>query len=506
MKIVIVEDEIRIREGIVNLLKKLGEEYEVIGDAKDGAEGLKLCLEKQPDLVITDIRMPEMDGLEMLTRLYDNNLRAKAIVLSAYTEFEYARSAMKLGVTEYLLKPISLMDFSNALDNVKMQIQEEMLKKPSRIGSLDQIVRDIFYEAIEIDDEIKEYLINTYSVFSDRPAWIACAYLGNLYEELDKYKRVLGNIFASCETSSFVMLDSPYRKSLIFVTFCYSDVTELERWLQYRILQHDADGIVFGCVESPDLFGMKNSFESLYKYMEWNISFEKEILISYPKITQIQTVICTYPMDAESQLRQALCSGDKEKVVSAVNKFHYSFNDGRIYEPREIKDCYVRFLWFAMEVAKDLGSINDKALDRQELLRRIMNANTKSELRLLSLEVAETVSSGKKETVDVSDLTVKRAQSIIHEYYNTGITLDEIASKLNITPEYLGTKFRTETGVTFSTYMKDYRMAKAKEILLGTNLKLYEIADRVGYNDPKYFSRVFKEATGMLPAEYRKTK
>lgn len=506
MKIVIVEDEIRIREGIVNLLKKLGDEYEVIGDAKDGAEGLKLCLDKQPDIIITDIRMPEMDGLEMLTKVYENGLKVKAIVLSAYTEFEYARSAMKLGVTEYLLKPISLMDFSNALDNVKLQIQEEKLKKPSKIGSLDQMIRDVFYEAIELDDEIKEYLENTYSVYSDRSVWLVCAYLGNLYEDLEKYKRILGNIFAGCENSKFIMLDSPYRRSLIFATFEYEDAKELERWLQYRILQHDADGIVFGCVESVNISAMKSTFENLYKYMEWNISFEKEILISYPKITQIQTVICTYPMDAEAQLKQALCTGEKEKVLSVVDKFHNSFNDGRIYEPRQIKDCYVRFLWFAMEVAKDLGSINEKDLDRQELLKRIMNANTKSELKSLSLEVAQGILAGKKITEEVSDLTVKRAQSIIHEYYNTGITLDEIASKLNITPEYLGTKFRNETGVTFSTYMKDYRMAKAKELLLGTNLKLYEIADRVGYNDPKYFSRVFKEATGMLPAEFRKSK
>ena len=106
---------------------------------------------------------------------------------------------------------------------------------------------------------------------------------------------------------------------------------------------------------------------------------------------------------------------------------------------------------------------------------------------------------------DSTNLTIKRAKRLIHEFYNTGITLDEIAAKLNITPEYLGTQFHRETGVTFSAYMKNYRIQKSKELLLGTSMKLYEIAERVGYTDPKYFSKVFRDVTGQLPADFRKT-
>ena len=93
---------------------------------------------------------------------------------------------------------------------------------------------------------------------------------------------------------------------------------------------------------------------------------------------------------------------------------------------------------------------------------------------------------------------------MIHEFYRTGITLEEIGNRLNMTPEYLGTLFHRETGTTFSSYVKTYRISKAKELLVGTNLKLYEVAEKVGYSDPKYFSRVFKEITGQLPVEYRR--
>ena len=103
MKILIVEDEVRIREGIIKLLKKINSNYEVVGEATDGWQGLELSKEYNPDIIITDIRMPNMDGLEMLSAIYEAGASAKAIVISAYSEFEYARSAMKLGVTEFFI-------------------------------------------------------------------------------------------------------------------------------------------------------------------------------------------------------------------------------------------------------------------------------------------------------------------------------------------------------------------------------------------------------------------
>ena len=94
---------------------------------------------------------------------------------------------------------------------------------------------------------------------------------------------------------------------------------------------------------------------------------------------------------------------------------------------------------------------------------------------------------------------------MIHEFYKDGITLDEIAGKLGITPEYLSTQFQKEMGLNFSAYIRNYRIGKAKLMLIGSSMKVYEIAAEVGYSDPKYFSRVFRQVTGQKPDEYRKT-
>ena len=148
--------------------------------------------------------------------------------------------------------------------------------------------------------------------------------------------------------------------------------------------------------------------------------------------------------------------------------------------------------------------LKNDTLKQQKLLEMIMGAKRREEL----LEVMEFLFTNirpAEEEKEITHLTVKRVKSMIQEFYQSGITLDEIASKLNITPEYLGTQFHKEMGITFSTYMKNYRINKAKELLCGTHLKLYQIAAKVGYSDPKYFSKVFREVTGQLPADYRKT-
>ena len=259
-----------------------------------------------------------------------------------------------------------------------------------------------------------------------------------------------------------------------------------------------------GFTECKSLQGISSGINDLYPYMDWNISFEKDVLISYPKITQVQTSLCVYPQDLEARMKTAICASDFSLEKKLMDEFEDGFHDGKVYDPREIKECFVRFIWSVIEIAKDIGNTKVAGLQQQKLLDSIMNAKLRSELSAVCssildmLEVKETAS-------DTETLTVRRAKSMIHEFYHTGITLDEIAERLGITPEYLGTQFHKEMGENFSTYIRNYRISKAKELLVGTGMKLKEISERVGYSDPKYFSKVFRDVTGMLPAEYRKS-
>ena len=505
MKVLIVEDETRIREGIAKLLGKFENDYEIVAEGLDGKQGVELCKQYNPDIVITDIRMPNMDGLEMLSSIYKLGLKSKAIVISAYSEFEYARSAMKLGVTEYLLKPISVVDFSNALKNITEQVEEEKRKKPEQVGTLEQIMREILLGHKHPNLDTIKYLKSAYEIKQEQKFFMLCLYMGNAFDEKkDIGYKFLRQAFSGYENIKYVLIESLYHRSIVMLIYSYNDGHDIERFVQYQLLnQVDAD-IVVGCEEIEGIEALTTGINDLYPYMDWNISFEEGILISYPKITQVQTSICIYPIEIENDLKKAVFSKDKNKTQYVIQDFHNQFLDGKVYNPRELKECYVRFLWNLLEVGKEAGCCNDKDLQRQKLLDRIMNAKTHYELNNICDDVLSSFSFDSNKTVS-SHLVVRKAEGLIQEFYNTGITLDEIANKLNITPEYLGSQFHKEMGETYSTYLKNYRIAKAKELLISTNMKLYEIADKVGYQDPKYFSKVFREVTGKLPAEYRRT-
>ena len=501
MRVLIVEDEVRIREGIGKLLTRSGGAYEVIREAGDGAEGLKAILELEPDIVITDIRMKDMDGLEMLERMVKAGIHTKAIVLSAYSEFEYARSAMKLGVTEYLLKPIAYNELMQSLENVSFQIGKERREKPEQIGTPEQIFFSILSGKLVIEKQLKAYLANRYQIDCNERMSLLCVYHGDNVgtEEVRRYFR---HVFSAYEGLDYYILDLMYRNTVTAVLRGYRDLKDLERWVQQQILQHSPRKIAAGWIEVESLEGLGEGFALLYPYLDWNISMNHEVLICYPEIRNVQTASCNYPIELETQMKAAVCADDQEKEEKLMQAFHASFSDGKIYSPKEIKESYVRFLWNIIAIAKEVGKVQAAQIDQQELLNRIMNAKLRDELLDASSTILEELL--RRPDADTTHLTVKRMKSMIHEFYQTGIMLDEISRKLDMTPEYLGTLFHKETGTTFSNYLKNYRIAKAKELLVGTNLKLYEIAEKVGYSDSKYFSRIFKEITGQLPTEYRR--
>jgi len=510
MRIVIVEDEIRIREGIQKLVHKINSDYEVVGEAENGKDGLKLILELKPELVITDIKMPIMDGLEMLEALHHKKFKIKAIVLSAYSEFAYAQQAIKLGVSEYLIKPISLNDFSQSLKNIQVQYEQERKENPQIIGTLENIFSGIIFGGLSIDEDLKYYIENKYNFYENMQFVEILIYLGKLYDaECKKIKREIELLFKEKEEVNYCMIEVPREKMILIIVYGYDKQNELERWFQNHVLLQRRftlrKNISYGWMSVSGLKGLRAGFHTLSQYMDWNISLGDEVVISYPKVTNIQTSPCPYPIEIENRLKVAICTYDMEKVYQLIYQFNKYFKDGKIYSPKEIKESFVRFLWSIIGICKEIGAIDYQNLEQQKLLETVMGAKNYRELQDTTEELyLNIIPINNKEDSIATSLVVRRAQSMIHEFYNTGITLDEIADKLDITPEYLGTQFRKEIGTNFSGYIKNYRMNKAKKLLIGTQLKLYEIAEKIGYSDPKYFSRVFRECTEQLPLEYRR--
>ncbi len=509
MRVIVVEDEDRIREGITGLLGLLEGNFEAAGEAEDGTAGLELIKREKPDIVITDIRMPDMSGLEMLEKVREYGIQSKVIVLSAYSEFEYARQAIRLGVTEYLLKPVSVDEFSRAMNTIKIQIEKERRLQPETLGTLEQILGAVLYGQREPDEEVKMYLMNRYGLDAGQELVEICIYLGNDYgADSGRAEKVWASLLSQRDDMEYCMIRADYEQALLIVVYHFRDLQKLERRVQILLLQEYA-GTKFpgsvGWIVSEGISSLKQKFELLYSYMDWNLTLGQDVLIAYPKILQIQTSVCIYPIELENCFKAEICLGEPERVKKVIESFHRYFSEGKLYTPRDMKECYVRFIWAVINITKEIDMLDYGNLNQQSILDQVMGAKLFTELKAALEGLMQKVKMNKKNEDAIAHLTVRRVKSMIHEFYQSGITLDEIAAKLNVTPEYLSMQFHREVGETYSSYLKNYRISKAKELLIGTQKKQYEVAREVGYADSKYFSRVFRECTGYSPAEYRKS-
>lgn len=508
MRAVIVEDEILIREGLCRLMQKMFPDIVIDDVAGNGQEGLQYIEKYQPDLVITDIKMPVMDGLEMLGKVQEAGLFPKVIVLTAYSEFEYARQAVKLGVCDYIIKPVVVQEFVQTIRKIQNLYEQEQKRTPETMGSLEHIVSGLLYGVSVLDGKMEEFLEKKYQIAENTSFIELLIYMGDCFEtEREKKRQEMCRILGQ-KSVRYCLVDMEYDRTILALLYGYSSRQEIERWYQNQILFQKRDKrerhISYGMVEVTGVRAVREGYQTLFPYMDWNIVLGDDVLISYPKIEDVQTEICIYPVDLENQVKVAVCTGEEEKIRGITERFHTYFLDGKMYSPKEIKESYVRFQWSILNIAKEVDCMDYQKIDQKNLLDRIMGAKTEEELRNSFDRVFEHMSVPGNET-EVMSLAVKKARSMIHEFYADGITLSEIADRLNLTQEYLGSQFHKEVGENFSIYIRNYRLSKAKELLIGTQLKQYEIAEKVGYADAKYFARVFKECVGMSPAEYRKS-
>lgn len=409
MRIVVVEDNKLYRDELLQCLEQEESDIEIIGSAANGARGLalveKLVREKAgPDVIFTDIRMPEMDGFEMIEALQKRKISCKIVITSSCPEFLYAKRAMELGAVDFLVKPLKTYEVRNVLRRLRRELESE--KKWKHILKLDYI----------FPNTARGRVICTWAV-SDG--------FENMHEAV-------------------------------------------------RELDHAA---------------------------EWNLILKKGTLICKEKIQEIKLHSYKYPLHLEIEAKEALMNKDLKRFKEIFSRYQ-TYCRELPCTPQEAKEGCTHIALVLIQMAAEAGALQAQRKG-QAFLQGISRANGWTDVEEKADEFFEYLTS-KEECHNNISLLMQKALENIREYYNQGITLEEIAEKLHVTEEYLSTQFRKETGRTFTETIRGYRLEHVKKLLTVTNWKLTKIAEMVGYTDPKYMSRVFKEETGMLPLEYRK--
>ena len=501
MRILIVEDEIKIRTGISRLITS-HTGHTVVGEAKNGKEGLEMIERFHPELVISDIRMPVMDGLEMVETAVTMGHTCHFVILSGYSEFEYAQKAIRNGVDDYLLKPLAPEDVTNVLDKIQKKIAEE---EAEQAQTTEGLLRDMLLGGKKDITENCRRLEKSGAIVDGTPLYLLAGYLGNTST---KYQQALVKQWENMKERYselylyYVLLENT--QEMFVLVQADIEVQELWRKLSRRLYQNVAeqDQPVWGCTVLDRLEDIGTELQTLRDYYLYGIRIGYRELLTAQKVMAIQEREFQYPVYLESRMQAAICGGSADSLKKEAEQF-LNYVKAMDCHPRYVRKTYKKMLAYLESVCHEVNPEAYKLLQNQDLERAASEMLTSGELEACFEKAVGIILESKDKREDIRNYAIRRAINFIREHYSENISLDLLADRLEITPEYLSALFNKEVGINFSTFLKRFRISQAKRLLKGTDEKIYTIAQQVGYNDPKYFNRVFKEEIGVSPGDYR---
>lgn len=502
MKIIVVEDEKPIREGLSKTIPKMGDSYEVIGSASNGKKGIMMIEKLHPDVIIMDIQMPDMDGLSMLSCLREKKIQVKAIVLTAYSDFQYAQKSIELGVSKYLLKPIKLGQLEQALSETKAQLEKENTGK--KILSANHI----FLSCLNgnAGKEMMDMLIHKYGIVPGQPIFICSIYFPS---KENNQKKNSEELIRGLKKNTFFKFEAVWmRQSWFFILYQWS-TENIEAYIEKNVLPMFCGNLkgelIFTWKRSDGAEKIQEAALRAEELREWNLVLERGTLITEEKVKQLTVHKLDYPMNLEHEIRKAVIHDNQKGLLTCLEQFFLQCRR-KTYSPSSIREACIRCCWVLIHTLKEYKMMWKDEAFIQESLSRLLHAVSWEGIRCVLKDdfCCESVDKSFKTKTDLKSLGA-RAVRMIEDYYSQGITLGEIADSLCVSEEYLSGQIKKETGSSFSVLIKEKRIREVKKLLVTTKLRLNQIAALVGYTDPKYMSKVFKEVTGVLPSEYRKT-
>lgn len=519
---VIVDDDFLVRSYLKQLDSWQRSGYEIIADLRDGEEALEVIEKEHPDLVVTDISMPLMDGIELIRRVRLDNPGIYIIVLSCHDDFEYVKEAMKLGANEYVLK--------NSLNEDSLY---EMLEKtkPQLAG--------IQSRQKEVDETKKLAQMGRHSL---KYHYFNGLLSGSLSPKERENRRIEAGVSGKFTNSAVVSLFMPGFGGIK----ANCPPLELEQYSQHLLQK------LFGCL-SELLGGEKEFVEEVYLgegvfCCFLDLSQMRRDSLMRQRLTSVATACCRCSKEEPYTFAvgvSGICFGEEGirqayQQVREITKLYFYENSNILYYDgapligRELPQE-------ALELSREMTSYIDthRADDMEKAFKKAAEAfercHTESRLVIywlkeldqkVSIERApeaygniikigqlteyceeyrkKLLSSRKKEIPETAGPVIRKVVDFLHEHYRGQIGLTDAAEAANVNPAYLSYLFKQEMGIGFSNYLMDLRMECAKDLLCNTNEKIKDVAVLSGMNDYHYFSKAFKKQTGMSPADYRK--
>lgn len=535
IKVFLVEDEMVIRRGIKNSIDWEKEGYIFCGEASDGELAYPMIIKEKPDILITDIRMPFMDGLELCKLVKKELPNIKILILSGYDEFDYAKEAIRLGVTEYLLKPISSGKLLEALNGVSESIRREKEDKDLVRKYMEEMRENTEHEKQKFFEQMiagnlsmadaletgKKYEMNL-----SAGMYNLLLFRFTLGEENRKSGELLGEaeyaIEKLTERLEYVFEFQRGVEGWAFLLMADNEeqmserVKELSKDLE-EIMKNYSTIAYFGGIGQPvaRLRELEESFREAERALAARFTMELNRIISVEDIRMAQNVDTLDDIEITS-------FGEIEKTRTMLEKFLNNGAEDEIDEfvdvyinelPEEnlksvlmrqyiIMDAYIVMMSFCEKIEGIEGEMQAQSEELKNSMKTIQTLEEiKNYIRMLLKKII-----GVRDTISgrrYSDIIEIAKDQIRKTYMSDEISLNTIAAEVGMSPSCFSSIFSKEMGKTFVEYLTEIRMDRAKELLMCSSMKTSEIGYEVGYKDPHYFSYIFKKTQNCTPKEFR---
>jgi two-component system response regulator YesN len=501
-RVFVVDDEPFIIEGLYDIIDWSAYGLEIVGSAENGQDALEALKESAADILLTDISMPIMDGLTLIREARQFRPDLKVIILSGYNEFDYIKSGLKLGVENYLLKPINIDELQETLANT---IDKLNMTRPDRLFSdYDiRILRDnILYRWLTgriAPNELSERT-DMLDIRLDAP-YLVTAILRTENQFEPSYEAAQRLAVQDPSMLPFVDIDG----DLVIVFMLDDPAAGKEKAISIldnmqKRLAPSKMRISLGSVEEMGE-GAPRSYAHAKKAQEYFLLMDEPAILDYGLLTEKNGIvnISAQPLDWSSYSK-LIKAKDLESLHAAIDV------DFELYQALEgVTPAYIQSMAIELMIRFKMELKEIKQADQPELYKagfvQIMQAETIEGLVSVVKEAATlTVDSLMR---DVKSPIIQQLLNYVHENYAQALSLKSLSQQYNIHPVYLGHLFQKETSETFTEYINKYRIGKAKEMLKETQLKVQEIAMQVGYWETGYFYKQFKKYVGISPTDYK---
>ena len=502
-RIILVDDEEEVRKSIIRKIDWTAVGFAVVGDAENGEDALEKIENLEPDVVLTDIRMPYMDGLTLAERIRQKYPSMKIVIFSGYDDFEYAKQAIKLNVTEYILKPVNVEELTAILKRIKTNLDEEIEQKRN-VNLLREnyrrslpILREQFLKDLisrPMDGETVQTLLREYDIpLAGAKKWIAIAVELELEQEL---------------TQEEAPLPLHEEKNLIPISVMQILSENLKPSYRFSLLSFSgsADAKIAGIAaidENNSQTELINILGDICKEIRKTLKVPVTIGIGH-SAQKLENISRSF----QSALIQAIKFGPEEKIRETVRGIVDRMNEARVHARQQqayilsVANCMIQLIQQYDLNMEEIFAEDPLGPDPFTVIQSMLNRENFSRwLYQTALKINNALS--RERDYAARQVIEKAKQYIMDNYQDPGLSVEQICRYLHMSPAYFSTMFKKATGQTYIAYLTEVRLNKAVELLNMTDEKTYVIASQVGYQEQNYFSYVFKKRFGVSPTKFR---